>query len=188
MAFSNDKFDKILWKTTSINSCFFGAEINLIKLFISYDKHSCITKYCWSHCFKGDVVLQRWQIRDKQTTVCQAGSLSEHNHRILPFVIKTHQNIITNLLEAKVRPTALTSPWKLHSSEHILVSHPVSAAWRVVCSSQCVWLRRIRCMAVCTMGIQPCVAGGFAGWRQYSSQMQTHRIRRSSFFFSAGEN
>lgn len=110
MAFSNDKFDNILLKTTSIDSCFFGAEINLIKLFISCDKHSCITKHCWNHYFKGDVVLQRWQIRDKQTTVRQAGSLSEHNHRILPFVIKTHHNIITNLLEAKVRPTALTSP------------------------------------------------------------------------------
>lgn len=45
----NDKFDKILLKTTSINSCFFAAGINVIKLFIRLDKQNCVTKYCWNH-------------------------------------------------------------------------------------------------------------------------------------------
>lgn len=118
--------------------------------------------------FKMMFVFQQWQIQEKQATAHRAGSLSEHNHRILLFVIKTHQNIITNLLWAKVKPTVLGSPWKLRGSAHVLW-----VLYGVLCSSQCVWLRLIRCMAVCTMGIQPCVAGALAGWRQYSSQMQT---------------
>lgn len=97
------------------------------------------------------------------------------------------QNTITGYCLLSLRHTTTSSQicskrksgqqLSLHLESCIVQStslyHILWALYGGLCSSQCVWLRRIRCMGVCTMGIQPCVAGGFAGWRQYSSQMQT---------------
>lgn len=109
----------------------------------------------WCLCFSND----KFQ-RNKQQ--CVRPEAFQNTITVNCFLSLRHKNIITNLLWAKAKSTVLGSPWKLYSSEHILWM-----LYGVVCSSQRVWLRLIRCMAVCTMGIQPCIAGGLAEWRQY---------------------